>query len=283
MFRCDQDPIDGPDAAPSWADGTIPTGTRAREDDAVQLLAAQRGIRVPVGAAVAGTLAGVALLGGGVFLLWLALATPVVGALAPHALRPTLPEMALGGVVWAVALVAPPCFAAVGAWRLAKVVRALTVRPTVPALVRASADLGDDFIAASQVRLPEGRMIGDLVVGPFGLAVITEMPPPRFVRRVGSGWEARSANGRWVHMENPLERAARDAERVRRWFAAADRDYVLKVFAALVTTDATLQRTPSCAVLAPDQVPGWLASLPPARSLTPDRRDELVDEIRTLL
>ena len=164
-----------------------------------------------------------------------------------------------------------------------EVVRALTVRPAVPALIRASAELGDDFVAASDIRLPEGRSIRNLVLGPFGLAVISEMPPERFVRRVGGGWEARGPGGRWVHMENPLERAARDGERVRRWFGTADRDYVLKVFSALVTTDPTVQRTSSCAVLTRDQVPGWLASLPPARSLTPDRREQVVEQITALL
>jgi hypothetical protein len=84
-------------------------------------------------------------------------------------------------------------------------------------------------------------------------------------------------------MENPLDRAARDAERVRRWFASVDRDYVLKVFAALVTTESTIERTPTCAVLTPEQVPGWLAALPPSRALTPDRRDELVEQIAELL
>jgi hypothetical protein len=274
---------DGPDAAAAWPDGTIPTRAPDRDDAAVQLLASPRVVRLPLGPAIAGTLAGAALLGGGLFLLWLAFATPVVGALAPHALRPTLPELALGGVVWGVALVAPPCFAFVGAWRLARVIRALTVRPAVPVLVKASAELGDDFVAASQVRLPDGRVIRNVVVGPFGLAVITEMPPTRLLRRTGNSWEARGPGGRWVHMENPLDRAARDAERVRRWFASVDRDYVLKVFAALVTTESTIERTPTCAVLTPEQVPGWLAALPPARALTPDRRDELVEQIAELL
>jgi membrane protein implicated in regulation of membrane protease activity len=249
----------------------------------MQVLASPRTVRLPLGAVLAGTLAGVALLAGGLFLLWLAVATPLVGALAPQALRPTVPEMALGGVVWGVALVAPPLFAIVGAWRLTRVVRALTVRPAVPVLVRASAELGDDFVAASDIRLPEGRTIRNLILGPFGLAVISEMPPARLTRRTGTSWEVRGPGGRWVHMENPLERASRDGERVRRWFGATDRDYVLKVFAALVTTDPTLQRTSSCAVLTPDQVPGWLASLPPARALTPDRREALVEHITALL
>jgi hypothetical protein len=261
----------------------ILSDARAREDGAVQLIASPRTVRLPVGAAIAGTLAGVALVSGGLFLAWLALATPLVTALAPNVLRPTLPQMALGGLVWGVALVAPPSFAIVGAWRLSRVVRALTVRRATPILAAASAQLGPEYVAASDVRLPDGRPIRNLVLGPFGIAVIAEMPPARFVRRTGSSWEGRGPGGRWVHMENPLERAARDAERVKRWFGSAERDYVLKTFAVIVTTDPSIVRTPACAVVTPDQVPGWLASLPPARSITSDRRDEIAEHIRTLL
>ena len=86
----------------------------------VQVLAPPRAARLPVAAAVAGTLTGTALLGGGLFLAWLALTTPLVAAMTPNALRPTLPEMAIGGAVWGIALVAPPCFALVGVWRITK-------------------------------------------------------------------------------------------------------------------------------------------------------------------
>jgi hypothetical protein len=261
----------------------IPTGTRAPEDAEVQLIASPRAIRVPIGSAVAGTLAGVALVSGGLFLGWLAFTTPIISALSPNVLRPTLPQMAMGGLVWGVALVAPPSFAIVGLWRLSRVVRALTVKPATPILTTAAADLGDDFLAASDVRLPDGRVIRNLIVGPFGVAVLNELPPSRFVRRTGESWEARGPGGRWFHIENPLERAARDGERVKRWFAAGERDYVLKVYAALVTADPTLGRSPACAVVRPDQVSAWLASLPPARSITPDRRQEIVEHVRTLL
>jgi membrane protein implicated in regulation of membrane protease activity len=249
----------------------------------VQTLASPRRARLPIGAAVIGSLVGLALLSGGLFLGWLAFATPLVSALAPASIRPSAPQMALGGLVWGIALVAPASFALVGAWRLSRVIRAITARPAVRVLTQASAQLGDEYVAASDIRLPEGRLIRNLVLGPFGLAVINELPPPRFLRRTGASWEMRGPDGRWVHLENPLERASRDAERVRSWFSASDRDYVLKVFAALVTSDASITRTATCTVVAPDQVPGWLASLPPSRALNPDRREDLVDQIRALL
>jgi hypothetical protein len=82
--------------------------------------------------------------------------------------------------------------------------------------------------------------------------------------------------------DNPLERAARDAERVRNWFAAGEQDFVVKVYAAVVTSDTSLDRTPACAVISPEQIPAWLASLPPQRSLSSSRRAELLDQIRSI-
>jgi hypothetical protein len=266
-----------------WADVVISKGSRRPEHSPVQLIASPRVARVPIGAAIVGTLVGVVLLAGGVFLGWLTFATPLVSRLTPDAIRPTISQMAIGGVVWGIALIGPPVLAIVGAWRLSRVIRALAIRPATRVLTRASAELGDEYFAASDIRLPEGRAIRDLVVGPFGLAVLTELPPPRYIRRTGTSWETRAPNGRWLHMENPLERAARDAERVRRWFASTERDYVIKVFAALVTSDPQIARTPNCAVVSVEQVPAWLASLPASRALNPDRRAEVVEQIRGLL
>jgi hypothetical protein len=36
-------------------------------------------------------------------------------------------------------------------------------------------------------------------------------------------------------------------------------------------------------VVTTEQIPAWLASLPPARALTPDRRAELIEEIRAIV
>jgi hypothetical protein len=266
-----------------WPDVVISLHERAREDAEVQRIDSPRAIRLPVAAAVAGTLGGIALLAGGMFLGWLAFATPIIGALTPNAIRPTLPQLAIGGTVWAIALTAPPLFAIVGAWRISRIVRALTVRRGETTLVRAATHLGDDHFAATDVRLPDGRFIGNIVLGPFGLAVINEMPSPRVVRRTGTSWEGRGPGGRWIHIENPVERTARDAERMKRWFGSEERDYVLKVYAALVSTDPTLTRVAGCAIVTPDQLPGWLASLPPARSMTANRLDEIVEQITKLL
>jgi hypothetical protein len=109
------------------------------------------------------------------------------------------------------------------------------------------------------------------------------MPPARFLRHTGSSWEARHRSGRWIPYENPMERATRDGERVKRWFSGTERDYVLRVYAAVVTEDPTVLRTPTCAVVTPEQVPAWLASLPPSRSITADRKNEIVEQLALLL
>src|SRR4029079_4596782 len=68
----------------------------------VQEIAASRSVRPPISAVVVGVLVGVALLAGGLFLAWLAFATPMVNALAPAALRPSPAQMAVGGLAWGI-------------------------------------------------------------------------------------------------------------------------------------------------------------------------------------
>ncbi|HEX3428136.1 MAG TPA: hypothetical protein VHS36_04955 [Candidatus Limnocylindrales bacterium] len=249
----------------------------------MQLLAPPRAARPPLAPVIIGASVGIALLAGGIFLGWVALTTPVVGSLTPSVVRPSFVQIAAGGIVWGIALVAPPSFAIVGALRLGRVVRALTARPKRRTVAQLAGDLGDDFVVAQDARLPEGRLIRNLVVGPFGLAVLEELPPPSATRHHGTAWEIRRRDGRWASYENPVERIGRDAERVRSWFGSQERDFVIKVYSAAVTRDPTVARTPACAVIAPDQISAWLASLPPSRALTVDRRLDVVDRVRTLI
>ncbi|MEA2519068.1 MAG: hypothetical protein QOF49_1148 [Chloroflexota bacterium] len=261
----------------------IPGAHRGRDDGGVQVLASPETARPPIGAALIGLVVGGVLVAGGVFLAWLAFTTPVLSGLTKTPVRPGPAQLAIGAAIWGIALVAPPCFAIVGALRIGHVARSLTARPGVRAVTRSGAVLGDDYISAANVRLPEGRIVRDLVLGPFGLAVINELPSPRVTRRSGVSWEIRRSDGRWVHYENPLERAARDAERVRAWVTSTERDFVVKVYAAVVTGDRTISRTSTCAVIAADEVAAWLTSLPTARALSADRRSEVVGEIQKIL
>lgn len=249
----------------------------------MQVIASPRIARPPLGAVLVGTAVGSLLLVGGLCLAWIAFATPILADLSPKAVRPSPDQLAFGGLIWALTLVAPPSFVIVGALRLGHVARAVSARPGKRAIERAASSLGDDYVAAVDVRLPDGRVIRDLILGPFGLAVINELPPSEVVRHSGISWEFRRSDGRWVHFENPLERAARDGERMRRWVASTERDFVVKVYAAIVTADRSVVRTPGCAVVTPDLVPAWLASLPPARAMTTDRRADLVEQIQTII
>ncbi len=130
------------------------------------------------------------------------------------------------------------------------------------------------------IRLPEGRLVPELVIGPHGLAIFEVLPPPGSSRRHERAWEVRLPDGHWIPIENPLDQASRDAERVRRWLAADDRDFVVKVHAAVIGTDPTVPRSPTCAVITREQVPAFLASLPRQRMLTEDRRLQLVQLLR---
>ena len=77
-----------------------------------------------------------------------------------------------------------------------------------------------------------------------------------------------------------LDRASRDAERVRRWLAHDERDYVVRVYAAVVATDPAQPRTPTCAVITASQLEPWLRSLPVQRSLNEARRAQLLAMLR---
>ena len=132
---------------------------------------------------------------GGIFLAWIAFATPVIAGLTPNVQRPTPAQLATGGLIWGLTLVAPPSFAIVGALRIGRVARAITAKPTPRAMTRVAKAIGDEYTAAADVRLPDGRVIRDLVLGPFGMAVINELPNPRTTRHTGVSWEIRRADG----------------------------------------------------------------------------------------
>lgn len=231
---------------------------------------------------VVGTLVGAILLVGGLAIGWLALATPFISALTPAG-RPGTSQLLFGMLAWTFALVAPATFIIVGLARIVTVVDSVSAsRPRRTPASRLARVLGDEYVVASRVRLPDGRTVPDLIIGPFGAAVLEELPPRGVSRHHGGGWEVRTREGRWVALENPLERASRDADRVRRWLAQDDQDFIVKVYAAVVAPDTSLARTPTCAVITTNQIPAWIASLPPQRTLTESRRERLIEVVREL-
>jgi hypothetical protein len=231
-------------------------------------------------ALVMGAAVGFVLLGGGILLAYLTLGTSFLGQFTPSG-RANTTQLVTGAVAWSFALTAPALFAIVGLMRLVGVVElASAVRPKRGPTSSLATTLSDEYVVAQRVPLPDGRSVPALVIGPFGVAVVEELPPLAAVRRNSSAWEVRTSDGRWRAMEHPLDRASRDAERVRRWLEQDDRDHVVKVYAVIVAPDGALERSSMCAVVSPEQLGGWVGSLPPQRSLTASRRERLVEVVR---
>jgi hypothetical protein len=247
----------------------------------MQVIQSSYALRPSFGPLLRSTMVGGVLLAGGIVLAWFSYATPLVSSLTPAVIRPAPEQLLLGGIIWAIALVGPPCFAFAGGIRLALVAASVLRRPNIGP-VRHTLSLGDEYVVAPSVLLPEGRRVANVIVGPYGIALLHEPPSPSATRHKGRMWEMRRADGRWVPLENPLERAVRDAERVRHWLSNEDQDFLVKVYPAVVTSDRSLTRTSVCAVITSDQIPGWLASLAPQRSLNANRRADLLERVRSI-
>ena len=256
-------------------------GADRGHDARMQLISASSGpIRRPVSSIVSGTLVGAILVAGGLSLAYLAFATPLLGMLLPSG-RIGPAQVVTGMVVMAMALVAPLTFVAVGANRLAHLFTSLRPHESDRSAVeRLAASLPADVVGASDVPLRDGRNIPALLIGPFGVIVLREAPSPSMTRVTGSAWEARTRNG-WIPIENPMERASRDAERVRHWLSDDDRDFLVKTYAAVIERPGQdLARSATCAVLTTDQLPAFVAALPAQRSLTGSRLDTVLAQVR---
>jgi hypothetical protein len=230
-------------------------------------------------------LAGTAAITASAALLYLVFGANFVDRFMPTG-RPTTYELIAGALAWTFALTAPAGFGLIGVARLFTAYeRWRARRPRVTPALRLRRAIGDDHVVATGVRLPDGsRTVPELVLGPFGAAVIEELPPAGAVMSRGvRSWEVRVGNGQIRTIENPLLLAGHDAERVRSWLSPDDADHVLKVYAAVVGSDARVERTPSVALIAQSQVAEWLSSLPPQKSIDAGRRDRLVKQVRAAL
>ena len=228
---------------------------------------------------------GTALVASSVILLYLVFGDNFVDRFMPTG-RPSTYELVAGALAWTFALTAPAGFGLVGVARLVTAHdRWRARRPRVTPALRLRRAIGDDHVVATGVRLPDGsRTLPELVVGPFGAAIIEELPPVGAVMSRGvRSWEVRVGNGTIRTIENPLALAAHDADRVRSWLSPDDSDHVIKVYAAVVGSDPKVERTPSVALIAPTQVAEWLTSLPPQKSLDVDRRDRIVRQVRAAI
>ena len=232
-----------------------------------------------------------ALVVGSIFLLgasvlaYTVFGTGLLSAFSPTG-RATSTQLAIGALIWAFGLIAPAAFAIVGVVRVGSALESISDRRIQPTpAYSARTAFGANHAVATRVPLPDGsRIIPEIVIGPFGAAIIEVLPPAGAVISRGlRSWEVRVADGRTHLIDHPLDRASRDADRVRVWFGGDDADHVVKVYAAVVGMDPKVQRTPNCALITPDQVGPWLASLPAQRSFDSDRRDRIIRMVRAVI
>jgi hypothetical protein len=216
----------------------------------------------------------------GLSVAWLTLETPFVDVFAARG-RALANEPAFHTLGWVVALCLPALCLLVGTHRILDFVDLPNpFRARRDPLARLGSGLGDAYVAVRGLVLPGGREIATLLVGPPGIVVLGQLPAARDARSVGSHWEARTSDDQWVAIENPLDRAARDAEAVRRWLIAEDHDYVVKVYAAVITGGGSAVRSSTTSVIDQRGIPAFLATLPPHRTFTTARRRQLVERIR---
>jgi hypothetical protein len=228
---------------------------------------------------VLGTLAGAGLVAFGLGLAFLVIETPLVARLLPSPLIESS-QVTSAMLVWALSLAAGTALLVAGTNRLAVTIASVRGRAAGRSVViRVMGRLPEDIVVAAAVVTNDGRPIPELVIGPFGVAIVHELEGHSRLRQVGDGWEARTRDG-WVPTEPPLDAVARDAERVRFWLTHGDLDFVVRVYAALVASDMTIPRSATCAVISADQIPAWLASLPRQRSFSAGRRNHLLARIR---
>ena len=254
-------------------------GAREAEDADMQILAGDSHVtRADRFAIVRSAFTAVLLLVVGLLIGWLCLATPLVTSFVPQG-RPSVAETATGAIAWGFAIVVPAAFLIIGVARMAAIIdTTLQMRPRVSTSGLAKA-LGPEYVAATGIFVPGGRRVHELVLGPFGILVLAVVPPPNITRHVGTRWELRDDRGRWVPIEAPVDRASRDAERVRGWLGGEDRDFVVRVYAAIVTDDKSIERTPACAVVPPRELATWIQAMPVQRGLNAERREWLAETV----
>lgn len=247
----------------------------------MQVIAAPATTRAQRLALVRSGVAAALLITVGGLIAWTCVATPLVTALVPSG-RPSAAQALLGILGLAFAIVIPAGFLILGAAKAMGTIDAVAARRPRRELLHLSHALGPEHLAAADLHLPDGRRIHELVLGPFGVVVLGAVPPPSMSRHAGRRWEIKDDRGRWISIEPPVERASRDAERVRRWLGSHDRDFIVRVYAVIVTGDTRVDRTPTCAVVTSAELPEWLANLPPQRGLTANRREDLIELMRSV-
>jgi hypothetical protein len=161
---------------------TIPRGSCAGDDAAMQVITSRRSSHGGLISVLIGTAVGAILLLGGLLVGFLTFGTPFISSFTPSG-RPETAEVVAGMLAWTFALIAPSVFVIVGLARIVAVLDAIASgRPRPTPASRLARVLSDDYVAASRLRLPDGRAVPELVVGPFGVAMLAELPPAAATR-----------------------------------------------------------------------------------------------------
>ena len=201
---------------------------------------------------------------------WLCLGTPIVSGFIPHG-RPSPMQTAIGILVWGFAIIVPAAFLIMGVAQLASVARGVA---RLAAPHRSPRTSPGRSAPTTWPRPTSSSRADDASTswssGRSGSSVLGDVPPPPSSRHVGSRWEVRDEPRAVDPHRGPVERASRDAERVRGWLAADDRDFLVRVYAAIVTDDDGSSGPRPVRSWRPRTSPAWLEALPgPAR---PHRR-----------
>lgn len=225
---------------------------------------------------------GVALVFAGVWLGVQEMSSSTLTELVLRA-RPGAVGTTLAALGWAFGIIAPAGLVLAGSVRLGRAIGpALEARRPSPYL-RIVRGLPAGQTAALGVRLPDGRYLPAVVIGPHGVAVLERLPPAAALRRVDGRWEARLRDRGWTAIEDPRVRCERDAEALRRWLGEGDVDYVVKVHAAVIDDKLSVGRTAGCAVVTAAEVAEFIAALPVQRQLTEARRQRVIGRIRSAI
>jgi hypothetical protein len=218
------------------------------------------------------SLIGAVAVAAGLAVSYLALTTPFIAELSSRG-QGRLGAPLVGAIVWGTAFLVPGALLVLGAVQMARGLEAsLDLRARKRPVASLRRRLSDAYSVAQGVRLPDGRVLPEVVVGPHGVTLVAELPPRRYSRVTGSSWEVRLDSGSWMPIENPVERAARDAERLRNWIALEEEDLAPRVYAAVVHDGHPVAPTPHVSVVRRQELPALFEALPPARHMDPARR-----------
>jgi hypothetical protein len=255
---------------------------RIAEDPGMEVISAQ-GRRRPTARALAiARLIGALYVATGLAIAWLTLTTPYVDVFAAHG-RAFAGDTTVHTLAWLTALALPGLCLIVGTHRILDFADLPNPLGADHNPLAGVGNLGEDYAAVRGLSLPGGRKIGRLIVGPQGIVIVGALPNPGSSRQVDGHWEGRVRGDVWTAIEDPLDRTARDAEAVRRWLAADEHGFVVKVYGLVVAEVDPATRNPAIAIVRPGQVPAYLASLPPHRTFSPARRKQVLDRIRLSL